>query len=98
MRPALYPGLPTTLARASADLQEQFGSELSSYAHRVIGAAAKDPKVINDPIWRTVRLERWEAIVVDAPVFQRLRRIRQLGLVGYVYPGAGPRGTPKTGH
>ena len=88
MRSALYPGLLPCLATASADLQECFGPELSEYASAVRRVPSKGPKVINDPIWRTVRLEPWETIVVDSPIFQRLRRIRQLGLVGYVFPGA----------
>jgi HD superfamily phosphohydrolase len=89
MRAALHPGLPKSLALASTDLQDQFGAELSSYANLINQAGPKGPKVVNDPIWRTVRLEPWEAVIVDSPLFQRLRRIRQLGLVGYVFPGAG---------
>jgi hypothetical protein len=89
MRAALYPGLPKYLALASADLQDAFGSELTAYAQAVQKSSPKSPKVINDPIWRTVRIEAWETVVVDSPLFQRLRRIRQLGLASYVYPGAG---------
>ena len=78
MRSSLYPDLPDTLARASVDLQTQLGEELTEYAVFVSKAEPKGSKVINDPIWRTVRLEPWEAVVVDSPLFQRLRRIRQL--------------------
>jgi len=46
------------------------------------------PKVIRDPIWGDIRLTDREIRVVDEPVFQRLRRIRQLGLAHLVYPGA----------
>lgn len=45
-------------------------------------------KIINDPVWRTVRLEAWEVFILDSPLLQRLRRIHQLGLAGYVFPGA----------
>jgi HD superfamily phosphohydrolase len=89
MRAALYPRLPAGLALISSDLQDAFGKSLSSYANLARSAGPRAPKVINDPIWRTVRLESWEAAIVDSPIFQRLRRIRQLGLVGYVFPGAG---------
>ncbi len=35
-----------------------------------------------------MRLEPWELVVLDSPVLQRLRHIHQLGLAGYVFPGA----------
>jgi hypothetical protein len=89
MPEALYPGLPQHLALVSVDLQQAFGDDLSFYARVVEKGGGRTPKVINDPIWRTVRLDGWEVAVVDCPLFQRLRRIRQLGLADYVYPGAG---------
>jgi HD superfamily phosphohydrolase len=89
MRAPLYTGLPKHLALESADLQDAFGSDLTRYAEIAKRSRTKASKVINDAIWRTVRLEAWEVVIVDSPLFQRLRRIRQLGLAGYVYPGAG---------
>lgn len=46
-------------------------------------------KIINDPVWGFIELES-ELIIdlIDHPFFQRLRRIRQLGLSSMVYPGA----------
>ncbi|MFC2091047.1 HD domain-containing protein, partial [Bacteroidota bacterium] len=46
-------------------------------------------KIINDPIYGFINL-RHEIIyhLVEHPVFQRLRRIKQLGMTNYVYPGA----------
>jgi HD superfamily phosphohydrolase len=46
------------------------------------------PKAFNDPIWGTIELYPWETILLDSPLIQRLRGIRQLGLAHYVYPGA----------
>lgn len=89
MRAALFLGLPAGLALISSDLQDTFGDSLIEYSRFARHAGSRASKVINDPIWRTVRLDPWEAVVVDSPIFQRLRRIRQLGLVGYVFPGAG---------
>jgi hypothetical protein len=43
---------------------------------------------IRDPIHGFVELTPWEWEVVNHPVFQRLRRIRQLAWTEMVYPGA----------
>ncbi len=46
-------------------------------------------KIINDPVYGFIRVP--SEIVYDMmahPYFQRLRRIQQLGLTSYVYPGA----------
>jgi len=42
---------------------------------------------IRDPIHGFIQLNDWELSVVNHPAFQRLRRIRQLGLSELVYPG-----------
>lgn len=46
-------------------------------------------KIINDPIYGFINVES-ELIfdIIEHPYFQRLRRIRQLGLTDLVYPGA----------
>jgi HD superfamily phosphohydrolase len=48
----------------------------------------KPSKVITDPVHGDIYLSRFEQALVDSPPFQRLRRIRQLGTVHLVYPGA----------
>ncbi len=46
-------------------------------------------KIFNDPVYGFVEVPRGLLLdLVDHPFFQRLRRIRQLGLAPYVYPGA----------
>ncbi|CAN5210160.1 hypothetical protein BH20GEM2_BH20GEM2_12810 [soil metagenome] len=45
-------------------------------------------KTIRDPLWNTIRLDDVALRIIDAPEFQRLRHIRQLGLAYLVYPGA----------
>lgn len=45
-------------------------------------------EVVRDPLWNTIRLDRTALQIIDAPEFQRLRHIRQLGLAHLVYPGA----------
>ena len=46
-------------------------------------------KIINDPIYGFITIHS-ELIfdLIDHPYFQRLRRIKQLGLTSLVYPGA----------
>lgn len=44
--------------------------------------------LVRDPLWNTIRLDETAVQVIDTPVFQRLRHIRQLGLAYLVYPGA----------
>jgi deoxynucleoside triphosphate triphosphohydrolase SAMHD1 len=45
-------------------------------------------KEFNDSVWRTIILEPFEVVVLDSPLLQRLRRIKQLGVVDLVYPSA----------
>jgi len=46
-------------------------------------------KIINDPLYGFINISS-ELIfdVIETPVFQRLRRINQMGLADFVYPGA----------
>ena len=52
-----------------------------------LGAAY--PKTFNDPVWGVVELLPWETLLLDSPLLQRLRGVRQLGMAHLVYPGAG---------
>lgn len=45
-------------------------------------------KHLNDPIWRTLELERHEVLLLDSQLLQRLRGVKQLGLAHLVFPGA----------
>ena len=46
-------------------------------------------KIFNDPVYGFVSVPYGLLLdIVDHPYFQRLRRIRQLGLTSFVYPGA----------
>ncbi len=46
-------------------------------------------KIINDPVWGFIDLTSGILFdLIEHPYFQRLRRIRQLGLTSLVYPGA----------
>lgn len=52
------------------------------------GAIGTSPKEVNDALWGTIKLSPLEVVVIDSPLVQRLRLIRQLGVVHWVYPGA----------
>lgn len=45
-------------------------------------------KRINDPVHGTIGLSELEVHVMNTKAFQRLRNVKQLGLVNFVFPGA----------
>ena len=46
-------------------------------------------KIVNDPVWGFIELDsNLHLEIIEHPYFQRLRRIKQLGLSSFVYPGA----------
>ena len=48
-----------------------------------------DSKIISDPVFGFVKIPRGLLLdIVKHPLFQRLKRIKQLGLTNVVYPGA----------
>lgn len=55
-------------------------------------SSGKDPtlrrKLINDPVWKSIELYDHEVLLLDSPLVQRLRGVRQLGLANLVFPGA----------
>jgi len=46
-------------------------------------------KEVNDALWGTIVLTPVEVALLDSPLLQRLRFVRQLGVVHWIYPGAG---------
>ena len=43
---------------------------------------------VNDAVYGPIGITKIENKVIDTPIFQRLRRIRHLGMTDYVFPGA----------
>src|SRR4051794_15097577 len=65
---------------------------LKPYIQRVEALSSlrdKAGKEINDAVWRTISLTPFEVLILDSPLMQRLRRVRQLGVVHWVYTSAG---------
>ncbi len=48
----------------------------------------KKKKFLRDSVYGDIELNYFEVKVMDMPQFQRLRRIKQLGLINLIYPGA----------
>lgn len=47
-----------------------------------------DVKTIHDPVHNSINLSEIEIKIINTRAFQRLRNIKQLGLINYVFPGA----------
>ncbi len=76
---------------------EKFRNELEGWTEQLLrpyiarveaGEVRKTSKEFNDPVWSTIVLRPLEVTILDSPLLQRLRLIRQLGLVHLVYPAA----------
>lgn len=80
---------PITLADFQLVAEAFAARHLRDYVDR-LEAKGYGPgrKEINDPLWGTISLHGPEVAVLDSPLLQRLRLIRQLGVVHWVYPGA----------
>lgn len=48
----------------------------------------KPEKYINDPVYGGICITKMEMEIIDTPIFQRLRGLRQLARVNYVFPSA----------
>ncbi|GAB4815190.1 hypothetical protein N2152v2_002236 [Parachlorella kessleri] len=62
-----------------AEEQQQYQPQLPPLRHG---------KIINDPVHGNYRLDPVTVDIIDSRHFQRLRRLKQLGMAYYVFPGA----------
>lgn len=79
----------TTLGEYQAAINQRVSDLLGSYTSTIAALPVRKraSKEFNDAVWGTVTLSAVEVMVLDSPLLQRLRRIRQLGVAHYVYPG-----------
>lgn len=83
------------IAAVSPNLWNELGSLAAEWTAPILGrldsrrAGNGFPKTINDPVWGVIELYPWETVLLDSPLLQRLRGVRQLGMAHHVYPGAG---------
>jgi HD superfamily phosphohydrolase len=63
---------------------------LGTYVSRAgeIARQNSSPKQVHDRVWGTIALTPLEVAIVDSPLIQRLRYLRQLGVAQWVYPSA----------
>ena len=79
----------TLLTKIKDFVERKTEQQLEEYiAHVSSPDCTFAPKEINDALSGHRRLSPLEAAILDSPILQRLRFIRQLGVVHWVYPGA----------
>jgi HD superfamily phosphohydrolase len=89
------PGDLEDLRHKLLEASPQFcGAVFSDLAPRLLSpnpshvGGSRRAKDLNDPIWKTITLEGVELDLLDLPLMQRLRHVRQLGMAYLVFPTA----------
>jgi HD superfamily phosphohydrolase len=77
-----------TVSSAPPDLAERVDTFVQWLFEDYKPTLPKGPKVFNDALLGNLLFSQQEVAVIDCPVMQRLRRIKQTGLVYYVFPSA----------
>jgi HD superfamily phosphohydrolase len=71
-----------------AVLADAWAQEIHKNLSRRSGLPTAFPKTFTDPVLGPVELFEWEVAMLDSPLLQRLRGIRQLGMAHTVYTSA----------
>ncbi len=70
---------------------ERVRASIEEFAEKFVGQHYSEfdsDKIINDAVWGTHKFNPFELSLISLPIVQRLRQIRQMGFVNYVYPSA----------
>lgn len=70
-------------------LDDQLEESLRCHLDRLKKRSSPRGKAIHDLVWGFVELSGGEIAILDSPVLQRLRFVRQLGLAYLLFPAAG---------
>ena len=72
---------------SAPNLTKIFFDELAPNLIRPVCHTAGE-KTFNDPVWRSITLPEHVVALLETPLMQRLRYVKQLGLAQLLYPGA----------
>lgn len=72
---------------SAPNLTKIFFDELAPNLIRPVCDTAGE-KTFNDPVWRSITLPEHVIALLETPLMQRLRYVKQLGLAQLLYPGA----------
>lgn len=78
---------PGYLSRPVAELEERLGFD-DEWVRHTLALQHRRPTEVKDAVWGMVALDPESRVLLDWPVLQRLRFVRQLGLSYLVYPTA----------
>lgn len=77
------------VAAALKKVDETWAPDLKEYIDSLpVPGGTLGSKAIKDSVWGMITLRGEEVLVVDSPVVQRLRRIKQLGTTFFTFPTA----------
>lgn len=79
----------------SSAVLSEFKSRIASFVSAYLSNYELHPdkdkpsvRIIHDPVWGSNQFHSWEMAIIDSPLLQRLRMIKQVGFGHYVYPTA----------